>query len=291
MKRRPTADRGGGAGAVRAKRSLGQNFLVDKNVARKIVAALKAAPGDLVLEIGPGRGALTHVLADLPGVRLAALEKDAALAAALKAELPGAGVVVADALGFAWESLASAGPLRIIGNLPYNVASPIIWELVARCPYFARAVFMIQREVAERLCAMPGSGAYGGLTAWVRSFVAPELLFRVGPEVFRPRPKVESAVVAFTPLPAAERAADPQNLAAVIKQCFTWRRKQLQNILKAFPAGVAERFFAAEQIKPTARPEELSPRKFQALAACYRSVAEAVEQAAPPAGPEGSIGP
>lgn len=261
----------GGAGRVRAKRSLGQNFLVDANVSRKIAGALQAAPGDTVLEIGPGQGALTRFLAALPGVRLVALEKDAALAVALKAALPEVGVVVADALAYPWERLGESGPVRVIGNLPYNVASPIIWDLAARCPRCLRAVFMIQREVAERLCARPGTGAYGGLTAWVTSFVTPQLLFRVGPEVFRPRPKVESAVVALTPLPAAARPSDPAALATVIKTCFTWRRKQLQNILKAFPADVAACFFAASGVSPSSRPENLSPETFQMLASCYRA--------------------
>ncbi len=243
----------------RPKRSLGQNFLTDPNTARRIVDALGVQPGDAVLEIGPGRGALTGFLMQGPAGRVMALEKDSELAPELARAWPGLAVVNADALEFSWERLGRLGGVRIVGNLPYNVASPIMWDVAWRCPGFARAVFMIQLEVAERIVAVPRTKDYGGLTVWLQSFVTPVKLFKVPPTVFTPRPKVDSAVVAFTPRPLSERPPRPERLGRFIKELFGMRRKQLGRILGARLSGPALGYLEGEGLGSACRPEELSP--------------------------------
>lgn len=242
------------------KRSLGQNFLRDPNTIRRIVEAMGLSPEDRVLEIGSGRGALTGLLAKSCAL-VVALEKDRDLCLELKEKLPRAAVVNADALEFAWESLDSRPEIKIVGNLPYNVASPIIWEVVSRASSFALAVFMLQKEVGQRVCARPGSRTYGGLSAWVQNFVRTEYLFRVSPGVFYPRPKVESAVVRFYPLSRAE-FVDRGKLAASIKMLFSKRRKQLGRILKGFESRDLADWFERWDLKPQSRPEEIPPEGF-----------------------------
>ena len=155
--------------AARAKKSLGQHFLRDERVVQRIVDLLRVEEGDQVMEIGPGPGALTALLRPLPWKRLLLLEKDDHYAAEHAARpLPGLEVVAGDALAYPWESLE--GPWKIAGNLPYNVASPLIWDIAARAKATRRAVFMIQKEVGERLCANPGCRDYGALSVWVQAF-------------------------------------------------------------------------------------------------------------------------
>lgn len=253
-----------------AKRSLGQNFLQDENIARKIVASLDLKSGDAVLEIGPGRGALTRWLAEWanssPDNRVQALEKDEDLAREIADEYPRIEVVVADALRFPWESLSRTKPLKYVGNLPYNIASPLIWELVNRSPAYERAVFMVQHEVGMRLCARPGGNDYGALSAWVQSFARVRYLFRVPPHVFRPQPKVDSAVMLFEPMVSDNRPSDPDALASLLHICFQKRRKQLRNILRTWWSQAVEQSLEGRVQLATTRPEELTPREFQVLA-------------------------
>jgi 16S rRNA (adenine1518-N6/adenine1519-N6)-dimethyltransferase len=246
------------------KRSLGQNFLVDENVCRRIVEAARPPEGGVLVEIGPGRGALTRFFAELALERYVALEKDHALAAELGVRFPGVEVVDGDALEFNWEALD--GPtLAVAGNLPYNVASRIIWEVASRLVRFRGAVFMVQHEVALRLCAGPGGRDYGALTAWVQAHCRADYLFKVPPTVFRPRPKVDSAVVRLAPLPQEQRPEAPGRLAALLRLCFQKRRKQLGTILKGRLPDAARRWFEEEDIPLTARPETLSPGQFASL--------------------------
>jgi len=257
-----------GQGApARPKRSLGQNFLVDPNMSAKIVATLAIAPGDTVIEIGPGRGALVEaILAARPGAYLA-LEKDRDLAAALARDYPEAAVANCDALRLDWRRLDRlTGHVRVISNLPYNIASPLLWDLCAGAGRFVRGVFMVQHEVARRLAAAPGGREYGALSAWIGNFVQVEYCFKVPPTVFRPRPKVDSAVVALTPLPVAERPDDPVALSRLLKLVFSARRKQLRGILKRYWGDALEDYFAAAGIAPQARPENLSPRALRGVA-------------------------
>ena len=247
----------------RPKRSLGQNFLHDQGTARKITAALEPSPTQRVLEIGPGQGALTRWLQE-SGCALHALEKDGGLAAQLKERWPDVAVITMDALKFDWRRLH--GPWRVIGNLPYNVASPIIWDLVAQVPKLERGVFMVQKEVAHRLAAPPGSRSYGALSVWVQSHVQVRLLFTVGPQVFHPRPKVDSAVVRCSALPQEERLPESIPLRRLLALCFQQRRKQLKTILRPFWDDHLANWFQQQGLRPESRPEELTVRQFQSLA-------------------------
>ncbi|HBR06305.1 MAG TPA: ribosomal RNA small subunit methyltransferase A [Desulfovibrio sp.] len=248
-----------------AKRSLGQNFLCDPNTARRIVAALEIGPRDTVLEIGPGRGALTEWIAAAHPARFLALEKDRDLAPALTERWPGVEVLLGDALEYPWESVDSPS-YKIGGNLPYNVASPLIWEFVSRAADYGRAVFMVQHEVALRLTGEPGTRAYGALTAWVRTFADTDYLFKVSPNVFRPRPKVDSAVVLFRPRAGRPEMDQSRALSALLHRCFQLRRKQMSNILKSqWESGVGQ-WFEEHGLAPSSRPENLSPQHFLDLA-------------------------
>jgi 16S rRNA (adenine1518-N6/adenine1519-N6)-dimethyltransferase len=248
------------------KRSLGQNFLVDQNISRKIVAALEIGPGDTVLEIGPGRGALSGCIAAAgPGCYLA-VEKDLDLAMALPGLVPGVGVTAMDALRLDWGRLAGLPRLKLAGNLPYNVASPLVWDLCAGAADFERAVFMVQHEVALRMAARPGCGEYGALSAWMGNFVTVDYLFKVPPTVFRPRPKVDSAVVRLVPRPEGERPADTEGVATFLKFCFSRRRKQMRRALKGLWTDEIEYLFEKYGYSPTCRPEELSPEFFRIMA-------------------------
>lgn len=252
--------------AARAKKSLGQHFLRDERVVQRIVDLLRPEEGDQIMEIGPGPGALTALLRPLPWSRLLLLEKDDHYAAEHAARpLPGLEVVAGDALTYPWESLE--GPWKIAGNLPYNVASPLMWDIVCRTPHLARAVFMVQKEVGDRLTAVPGTRDYGALSVWIQSFVTTRKGFVIGPAAFSPPPRVDSAVVVFEPVPEKDRPARPEALSRLIKICFQQRRKQLQGILRhALPGFFSPEVLTGLGIDPAARPETLSVRQFQALA-------------------------
>lgn len=253
-----------------AKKSLGQHFLKYADTAERIVRLLRLEAGDRVLEIGPGPGALTGFLRAEPLKELVLVEKDNHYAAEHEATplLPqGAQSVFVrhgDALAFPWENLT--GSWKIIGNLPYNIASPLMWELVRRTPTLTRAVFMVQKEVAERLYAAPGGRDYGALSVWVQSHVLVEWGFVVGPEAFSPPPKVDSAVVAFLPLPLETRVFSADALSRTLKICFQQRRKQLQSLLRQQGFANSSELLQKLDIDPTARPETLSPIRFQRLA-------------------------
>lgn len=249
-----------------AKRSLGQNFLVDPNIAAKIVSRLGITAQDTVLEIGPGRGALSGaILAAGPRTYLA-LEKDRELAARLPLAHPGAHPALVDALRLDWSRLDRLPGIKLIGNLPYNIASPLLWDICSGSALFGRGVFMVQHEVALRLCAAPGGRQYGALTAWTSSFVRLEYGFKVPPTVFRPQPKVDSAVVVVTPLPVADRPDDPAALSALLKKLFSLRRKQLAGILKPYWTDSMPQACADLGIEGRDRPEVLSPKQLSALA-------------------------
>lgn len=244
----------------RAKKSLGQHFLVDDNVCRRIVAALEPSPADRLVEIGPGRGALTRFLAQGEFTNLLLIEKDEDLAREAGQRWPAAEVRTCDALDLAWEELAHED-LKVVGNLPYNVASRLLWEFVSRCHPYERGVFMVQREVADRLAAPPGNKRYGALSVWVQSFARVRRLFTVGPHLFRPRPKVDSAVVLLTPL--VVRPDHPGRLAALVRLAFRSRRKQLGNALKSVWSLAVEEWLAGQGLDRSIRPESLTPEQFQ----------------------------
>ncbi|HWR02722.1 MAG TPA: 16S rRNA (adenine(1518)-N(6)/adenine(1519)-N(6))-dimethyltransferase RsmA [Humidesulfovibrio sp.] len=247
-----------------AKRSLGQNFLVDQNICRKIVHALDLKPGDKVLEIGPGRGALTrHVAERAPG-KYVALEMDDALADELERQYPDLEVVRGDAMTFDWASLAQEDGWKIVGNLPYNIASPLIWDIVSKA-FFARAVFMVQLEAGQRLAARSGGRDYGALSVFVQSHAEVELLFKVPPHVFRPQPKVTSAVLRFFLRPQRPTQHDALRLSSTLRMCFQQRRKQLGTIMKSQGISGYLEMLSTLDIDPVQRPETLGPEQFRAL--------------------------
>jgi 16S rRNA (adenine1518-N6/adenine1519-N6)-dimethyltransferase len=149
------------------------------------------------------------------------------------------------------------------------VGSKLIWDIVSRVHTLERAVFMVQHEVALRLTAEPGTKAFGGLTAWVKNFCDTRYLFKVPPTVFRPRPKVDSAVVRFDPFPPDERPAAPDRLAGLVKLLFQQRRKQISTILKKRMTPEVEQWFRDEGVSPAMRPENLTPAQFRTLSLIY----------------------
>ena len=246
---------------------LGQHFLKSEATINRILDALGAAPGDTVVEIGPGRGALTRPLLDR-GVRVVAFELDDFLAARLRRELEGRPLLVrsVDALKADFEgAIVEAGAVRLVGNLPYESATPMLRAFVRRPDLFSRIVAMTQKEVAERLVASPRGEGYGYLTIDVGLHAASRRLFDVGPKEFDPPPKVTSAVVELVPRPAPPDAAA---ILSVASAGFQTRRKTLVNGLTAlWGRERAIEAVAASGLLPTARAEELSLEVFARLAA------------------------
>ncbi len=259
----------------RPKRSLGQNFLVDPNLQRKIVEALGAGPADEVVEIGPGRGALTRHLVGAVR-RLVLIELDDALAGSLEAEFGDRAdvqVVHADILDVALgEYVADPNELRVVGNIPYNITTPILFHLLER-PRPFEIVLLVQQEVAERITAPAGTSAYGALAVGVQSVADAERLFRVGRGAFRPVPRVDSEVIRVRPrLPPPLSTAEETRLRTVVRAAFQWRRKQLGKILRdhpdlSVPAGRIGAIAAAVGFDTTDRPERLTPDDFVRLMA------------------------
>ena len=262
-------------GGHRAKKSLGQNFLVDRNLQRKIVDALEAGPDDEVLEIGPGQGALTDHLEGTVG-RLVLVELDDDLAASLQDRFAGrrdVTVVHGDVLDVDLEALArDPETLLVIGNIPYNITTPILFRLLER-PRPRRIVLMVQDDVADRIAAPVGTRAYGALSVGVRSVASVERLFGVGRRSFRPVPRVDSAVIRIDPFkPERTSASEEERLRTVVRAAFQWRRKQLGKILRDHPDimvsdQVAREAVEAAGVALTDRPERVSPEAFVRLAA------------------------
>ncbi len=258
----------------RPKRSLGQNFLVDENLQKKIVRALGALPTDEVLEIGPGRGALTRHLAGEVR-RLVLVELDDDLAKALEdryGEHPDVRVLHRDILDLDL-SEASEDPTRllVVGNIPYNITTPIVFKLLER-PRPREIVLMVQDDVAERIVGPVGTKAYGALSVGVRTVAEVERLFRVGRGAFRPVPGVDSAVIRLRPLrPEPLEAEEEERLRRLVRAAFQWRRKQLGKILRDHPdllfAGeVVEDALRRVGAEPSERPERLAPETWLDLA-------------------------
>ena len=250
----------------RAKRRLGQHFLTDPRILQRLADALGATADDTVLEIGPGPGTLTEALAGRVG-KLVAIEKDGDLVPALRARVPGATVVEADALEADWHALA--GPdFLVAGNIPYNITSPLI-DKALEPPRPRRIVFLVQKEVADRVGAAPGSGAYGALSVGVQAVARAERLFTVPAGAFHPRPRVDSAALRLTPLPEPVVAAfetgpfPPRGGGRVGVRRKHQRRGQRE--LTGWGAARVERALARAGIAATARPETVSPTGFAAL--------------------------
>jgi len=265
---------------VRAKRSLGQNFLVDRNYQRRIVEALDLQPDDEILEIGAGTGALTRLIAGRVK-RLVAVELDDGLAAALQHELghwAGVDVLRADILALELGELThDPAGLKVVGNIPYNITSPIIFRLLEREHRAGMILLMVQREVADRILAPPGGKAYGALSVGVRSVAVVDRLFHVKRQAFRPVPDVESTMIRILPLrPPPLQAQEENDLRTLTRVAFGWRRKQLQKILRDAPdyrlsRAELERLTEETGIELQRRPETLQPEEFIALSRALRS--------------------
>jgi 16S rRNA (adenine1518-N6/adenine1519-N6)-dimethyltransferase len=253
------------------RKSLGQHFLDDRRILERIVDALDPSAGDTVIEIGAGRGSLSEVLVPRVG-RLALVEYDRALAARLReryAGTPSVSIVEADVLDVSLASLAGRpGPFKVIGNVPYYITTPILFHAL-EAPRAARIVLLVQREVADRIVAAPGSKTYGALSVNVQAAATAKVAFRVAPGSFNPPPKVESAVVVIEPRPdPVVNAADESSFRRFVQDAFGMRRKQMRRVVRAIAsvdAETADGALARASIDPAVRPETLSPADFARL--------------------------
>jgi 16S rRNA (adenine1518-N6/adenine1519-N6)-dimethyltransferase len=250
------------AGAHTPRKRFGQNFLVDRNHVAKIIAAIDPRPGDNVVEIGPGQAALTRLLIERTG-RIHAIEIDRDLGARLVAEFPPERLAlhVADALAFDFAALGER--LRVVGNLPYNISTPMLFHLASFAPRLRDLHLMLQKEVVARMTAVAATKDYGRLSVMLQASFRVERLLVVPPGAFFPAPKVESAVVRMVPLGAGKpRVTDEALFARVVAAAFGQRRKTLRNAL----SGVADDA-ALERagIDPRARGETLTVADFGRL--------------------------
>lgn len=265
---------------IRARKSLGQNFLVDQGFQRKIVDALELEPHDTVVEIGPGQGALTQHLVER-AARVVAVELDDRLAPLLRerfAGYPGFSLIHGDALEFDPRAHGlEPASLKMVGNIPYNITTPLLFHLLERERRPQRLVVMVQKEVATRIAAPPGGSDYGALTVGIQSVASVERLFTVPRGAFRPVPGVDSAVVRITPLAPPRLSPNEEiDLRILTRSLFAWRRKQLQKILRSstlyeLPAEVLQAVLAESGTSADARPETLAPDRVIALARSLRN--------------------
>ena len=244
------------------RKRFGQNFLVDRSIIARIVDAIDPKPSDNLVEIGPGLGALTVPLLERV-LRLQVVELDRDLAARLRTSHPPDRVVVheGDALRFDFSALAA--PLRIVGNLPYNISTPLLFHMVAYAECFTDLHFMLQREVVERMVAAPSTPEYGRLSVMLQYRFRMQNLLAVPSSAFRPVPKVASAVVRLLPLPRPDVSARDESLfARTVTRAFSHRRKTLRNALLGH---VAEADLEAAGVDPGLRAENLSVAAFVAI--------------------------
>jgi len=253
-------------GGHRPRKRFGQHFLRDQQVIERIVAAIDPKPGQRLVEIGPGEGVLTRpVLARCGLIEVIELDRD--LASELNRRLgqpPGLTIHQADALKFDFSALAGGDTIRVIGNLPYNISTPLIFHLLDQAGVIEDMVFMLQKEVVDRLTAAPGNRQYGRLSVMAGFYCEMEWLFDVGPEAFHPPPKVDSAIIRMVPKPLNRTDVDLlPNLDIVVRQAFSQRRKTLRKSLSAL---LTEDRIQQAGINPQARPETLSLHQFKSLA-------------------------
>jgi 16S rRNA (adenine1518-N6/adenine1519-N6)-dimethyltransferase len=259
---------------LQAVKALGQNFLLDLNLTGKIARSAGDLTRGTTIEIGPGPGGLTRALLLAGARRVVAIERDRRCLPAL-AEIGDASggrleVREADALEIDASGLGEA-PRRIVANLPYNIATPLLFAWLATLPSFESLTLMFQKEVVERITAAPNTKAYGRLAVMTQWVGEAKRLFDIPPQAFSPAPKVTSSVVRITPRPAPQGEADPKVMERVVAVAFNQRRKMLRQALK--PLGNAEALLAAAGIDPTRRAETLSVAEFAALARAVSSPA------------------
>lgn len=244
---------------MRVRKRFGQHFLHDPGILRRIIESIAPAPGDRIVEIGPGEGALTRPLLQLVE-SLTAIEIDRDLARRLSEALPAnrLKMVCADALEFDFSSLP--GDSRLVGNLPYNISTPLLFHLARHAKRVRDMHFMLQLEVVDRMVAKPSTPEYGRLSVMLQARFRMKKLFSVAPGAFRPPPKVESALVRLAPL-AQTGGIDEARFESIVRQAFSARRKTLRNALPLAPAD-----YARLGIDPGLRPENLSPADYLRIA-------------------------
>jgi 16S rRNA (adenine1518-N6/adenine1519-N6)-dimethyltransferase len=250
----------------RARKRFGQNFLHDPGVIQRIIQVIGPQTGDKLVEIGPGQGAIT-----LPLLKachhLHVIELDRDLIAPLAQQAAGIGELVIhqnDALRFDFSSLADGQRLRIVGNLPYNISTPLLFHLLSQSGSIQDMHFMLQKEVVERMAASPGGSDYGRLSVMIQYHCQVQPLFRIGPGAFKPAPKVDSAFVRLTPwstLPVT--VGDYEQFKNLVRQAFSQRRKTLRNTLKTL---LDENAILAAGVDPGIRPEHVTLEQYAALA-------------------------
>jgi 16S rRNA (adenine1518-N6/adenine1519-N6)-dimethyltransferase len=217
---------------IAAKKKLGQNFLTDRNIPRKIVRESGITAGDRVIEIGPGFGALsTAILETVPSFM--AIEKDPELARFIREEHPQIELIEGDFLKVPLEPLAGDSKLAVLGNIPYSITSPILFRLLDNRHLISSATLMMQHEVAQRIAASPGTKEYGILAVQMQAFCDVKYLFKVGRAVFKPRPEVDSAVIRMVPK-AQDPVEDSEGFRLFVRRAFHQRRKTLWNNLKEY---------------------------------------------------------
>ncbi len=249
----------------RPKKRLGQHFLHDPAVINRILAAVNPQAGERIVEIGPGRGALTRALA-ASGAQLTAIELDRVLVATLAADpaLATVNILHADALKVDYAALAGEGPIRVVGNLPYNISTPLLFRFLQAAEGISDLTLMLQREVVDRMIAPPGTRAYGRLTVMLAARCSVEKLFAIGRGAFTPAPQVDSALVRVVPSRTPRLNPDDWDLfEQLVRLGFMARRKTLRNALRTM---VDSDIITAAGLDPGARPDTLSPTEYAALA-------------------------
>ena len=252
------------------RKSLGQNFIKDRRVIDRIVESAELSADDCVLEIGPGMGALTPALAEKAG-RVIAVEKDERVIAPLLKLLepyPNTEVVRADCLKLDFRDFYSGKKLKAVSNLPYSISTPVLIKLLGDRDIFSSLVLMLQLEVGQRITASPGSRQYGSLSVLVQTYMDVKILFRVPPSAFWPKPKVDSVVLKFVPLPRPRVPLSDERIhERVLRAAFSSRRKMLGNSLRSLlPKEAAESVLAACGIDRSRRAETLSIEEYGLLA-------------------------
>lgn len=246
-------------GGHKAKKQFGQNFLVDQGIIADIVRAIRPEANDCMVEIGPGLGALTRpLLGHLDRLHVVEIDRD--IIARLKIDYPQDKIIIheGDALKFDFATLGA--PLRVVGNLPYNISSPLLFHFAAYAARITDMHFMLQNEVVERMVAEPSTPEYGRLSVMLQYRFHMEKLIDVPPQSFRPAPKVDSAIVRMIPVPAADiPVRDERLFAELVTAAFGQRRKTLRNTLRGY---LDERAFAQLSIDAQLRAENLGYREY-----------------------------
>lgn len=248
----------------RARKRFGQNFLVDDAFIARIISVIAPRAGQQIIEIGPGREALTGPLM-ASGARLRVVEIDRDLAATIRSRHPGLEVICDDALRVNFSDLAGEEAYRLVGNLPYNISTPLMFHLMEQRKLPADMHFMLQKEVVDRLIAQPGSKTWGRLSLMTQNLAEISKLIDVPPEAFSPKPRVDSAIVRLVPRPSPLVPKEHQQaFNKLVAQAFTMRRKTLRNGLRGL-LDTAQ--IESAGVDASWRPEQLSLKQFSQLAA------------------------